>query len=87
MTTTRAFAIVAASSLLCSIIGGVMGTQLGRLAPGYYRALFEAGRRADFDPVQVGLGLGVTQGLVAGAMIGLGVAAILTWHSTRAAAR
>jgi len=44
---------------------------LGKFAPGYSRGVFANGNSPTLDPVQVGLGLGITQGLVGGAIIGL----------------
>lgn len=47
-----------------------MGFSLGHFSPGYYRAVFSSGDLPTFDPIQVGLGLGITQGFVGGVIIG-----------------
>ena len=70
MTVARGFAIVVASGIAFAVAGGVIGSTLGRSVPGYYRAIFQGGERPDFDPVQVGVGLGITQGLAAGLIVG-----------------
>jgi hypothetical protein len=69
MTVTRGFGIIIASAFGFAIAGGLIGSTLGQVAPGYYRAVF-AGREPSFDPVQVGVGLGITQGLIAGLIVG-----------------
>ena len=69
MTVTRGFTIIIASAFGFAIAGGVIGSTLGQVAPGYYCAVF-AGREPGFDPVQVGVGLGITQGLIAGLVVG-----------------
>jgi hypothetical protein len=69
-TATRALLTVAASALLFCFLGGIIGVCLGKFAPGYYRAVFTSGDLPTFDPVQVGLGLGITQGFVGGIIVG-----------------
>ncbi|HEX8202441.1 MAG TPA: hypothetical protein VF590_18330, partial [Isosphaeraceae bacterium] len=58
MTAARAFAIIIASGLGCSVAGPGLGYLLGRVAPAYYRGVFAGGPEPGFDLVQVGLGLG-----------------------------
>jgi hypothetical protein len=53
-----------------TILGGLVGFYLGKFAPEYYRAVFDVPDSGIFDAVQAGVGLGVSQGLVAGAVIG-----------------
>ncbi len=69
MTVTRGFTIIIASAFGFAIAGGLIGSTLGQVMPGYYRAVF-AGHGPEFDPVQVGVGLGITQGLIAGLIVG-----------------
>lgn len=47
-------------------VGGLFGAALGTFVPGYYRTVFAAGRLPDFHPIQLGIGLGVTQGFALG---------------------
>lgn len=53
-----------------TILGGLVGFYLGKFAPEYYRAVFDVPESAAFDAVEAGVGLGISQGLVAGAVIG-----------------
>ena len=69
MTVTRGFAIIIASAFGFAIAGGLIGSTLAQVMPDYYRATFAA-REPGFDPVQVGVGLGMTQGLIAGLCVG-----------------
>ncbi len=82
MTVTRGFAIVIASAFGFAIAGGLIGSTLGQVAPGYHRAVF-AGREPGFDPVQVGVGLGITQGLIAGLVVGSVVVLAVAWSGPR----
>lgn len=66
MTVSRGFAIVVAGGIAFATGGGVVGYALARLVPSYYRVVFRGGDRPDFDPVSVGVGLGGSQGFVAG---------------------
>ena len=67
----KAVFVVAASALLFCFIGSITGFSLGHFAPDYYRTVFAAEDLPDFNPVQVGIGLGVTQGLTTGVIVGL----------------
>ncbi|HEY0867652.1 MAG TPA: hypothetical protein VGE01_09740 [Fimbriimonas sp.] len=66
-------AAVVLGPLVGGAVGSLIGLLLGWLAPGYYRSVLVGGREPGFDPVQSGLGLGMTQGVMVGA--GLGVLA------------
>lgn len=67
----KAFAIVAAGAVLFAALGGAIGFAIGRFAPGYYRVWFPDAIGPDFAPVELGLGLGLTQGFVGGIAVGL----------------
>jgi hypothetical protein len=73
--------------LLCTALIGATGTGigygLGKLSPGYYRAVFRSGREPGFDPVSVGIGLGLTQGTTGGVVVGLLIVALLCWREVR----
>lgn len=62
---------VAASAALFCILGGLIGFVLGQFVPGYYRSVFVNGDAPTFHPVQVGLGLGVSQGFAGGMIAGV----------------
>src|SRR5436190_1968579 len=71
MNRARSLITVVVSSLVFSFLGGVAGFALGTFAPGYYRGVFASGSDPTFKPVEVGLGLGISQGLMGGALIGV----------------
>ena len=79
----RAVGIIVVSALVCGLVGAGIGGFLGRAAPGYYRTVFRASG-PEFDPVEVGLGLGLTQGLAAGLLVGcVLVLATALWNRRR----
>jgi len=83
MTISRAIGTVVACTLVFASIGVVAGLGIGLVAPGYYRAVFRRGDEPAFDPLEVGIGLGLTQGVTAGALIGIVLVAILAWQHRR----
>ena len=66
----------------CTVVGGVIGTTLGysigRFLPDAYRSLFEGGHDPNFAPVAVGIDLGLSQGLMLGALVGIAATLIVT---------
>lgn len=76
---------VAGSTLVGGCVGLFAGLALGTLAPGYYRSVFSRGDSPNFDPVSVGIGQGLTQGLGLGAVVGLGVVGLFYWYRSRLA--
>jgi hypothetical protein len=85
MDLVKAFFVVITSTILCTIIGGLLGWGVGTYAPGYYRAAFVRGRDPDFDPVHVGLGCGINAGVFTGVVLGIAIVAILSWYELRKA--
>src|SRR5262249_36996738 len=83
MTVVRGFAIIGVTASACGTIGALIGLLLGVFAPGYYRAVFRYGDSAEFNAVQVGIGLGLSQGLIAGLTIGCVVVLAVTWYRIR----
>ena len=83
MTVKRAFGIVAGSAAVCAAIGATLGLLLGTFAPGYYRTVFRYGDAPDFNPTQIGFGLGLTQGLIAGLAVGCVFVLAVAWYSSR----
>lgn len=79
MTVVRGFLITIASGVGFGIVGGLLGYALGKFAPDYYRIVFRIPRQLDLDPAHAGLGLGATQGLVAGLFIGLVIVLAVAW--------
>ena len=70
---------MAVTSFGFALIGGSVGFGLGHLVPGYYKTVF-GGDGVIVDPVQTGVGLGVTQGLFAGLLSG---AFLVVWYTVR----
>jgi hypothetical protein len=83
MTIARGFLIIALSAIAFAAGGGLLGYGLGVWAPGYYRGTWPGGRRPEFDPAEVGLGLGVSQGAVCGVLVGVAVVLAVAWYSSR----
>lgn len=71
MTVRSSILVIAATGLGFACLGGLIGVSLGIAAPGYYRAVFPRVDAANFSPVQIGLGLGITQGGVCGLALSL----------------
>ncbi len=80
----RAYLIICLSGLAGACAGGGAGYLLGVAVPGYYRGVFRAGGEAWFDPLQVGVGLGVSQGLLVGLAVGAVVVVAVAWYRSRA---
>lgn len=85
MTVARGFFIIGISAFVCALVGMLIGLTLGINAPGYYRTVFRGGNSPDFNPEQVGIGLGLTQGVIAGLVIGCVVVLAVSWHNSRRA--
>jgi hypothetical protein len=83
VTVLRAFLIIGLSALVGVVIGGSIGCSLGFLAPGFYRSFFPMAHAADFQPVEIGIGLGLTQGLGLGLLIGCVVVLAVAWSNAR----
>lgn len=79
----RSFLIIIGAALGFGAIGAALGLTLGRVAPAYYRGVFQGGDQPDFDPVQVGLGLGLSQGLICGVLAGIAVVLAAAWRAGR----
>ena len=76
----KAIATTLLCGLLGAIIGGRLGYGVGRFAPEYYHAVFDAGMVIQRDPSSIGMGLGILQGFPLGVGAGLVLVAILTWR-------
>lgn len=68
----RIFCFIILMTLSLTGLGWAIGSYLGHNMPGYYRVMFpDAAREPGFDAVQVGVGLGLTQGVIAGVVISM----------------
>jgi len=83
MTVVRGFIITVASGIAFALLGAGAGYLLGSVAPDYYRTVFRIPPDVSIDPAQAGLGLGVTQGLAGGLVIGLVIVLSVAWYNSR----
>ncbi len=75
--------------MFCAFGGGLLGVSAGLflaiLFPGYYAGVFELRSTGIAEVVPLGVGLGLTQGIGGGALVGLAIDAIGVWYTTRKA--
>lgn len=83
MTIAKGFFIILLSGFAFAIGGGAIGYTLAVLLPGYYRGVFSSGREPWFEPMEVGIGLGATQGLICGLVVGAAVVLAVGWYNLR----
>jgi hypothetical protein len=83
MTVARGFLIVILSGFTFALGGTLIGFTLAVTLPGYYRAVFSSGRESWFNPIELGVGLGATQGLICGLLVGAIVVLAVAWHNSR----
>jgi MFS family permease len=83
MSVTRGFVITVVSALVFAFFGGLAGAALGWAAPDYYRIVFAIQSEVSFNSVQLGVGLGITQGFGAGLITGLAIVLIVAWYNRR----
>jgi hypothetical protein len=82
----RALRLVAICGVLFATIGMGIGFGVGTFNPNYYQKLFNPDKmHQDFRPVDVGMGLGCTEGLVIGLFAGAFAAVGTAWHRKRRA--
>lgn len=85
MTPKTALVTVLLWGVIFACVGSAIGAAIGVVAPEYYRSIFRDGHSPEFDPLQVGIGLGATQGVASGAAISIVVLALLAWRDIRSA--
>lgn len=85
MTPRSALVILLGWPVLFGLTGGCVGSVLGIVAPDYYRTVLLHGRDRELNPVQAGLGLGVTQGCAVGLVVALLVVVLFAWRDLRRA--
>ena len=83
MTWRKGIAIVAGTTAALALLGLAIGAFIGNFAPGYYRAVFPRVDEARFDPVAIGVGLGLTEGTAAGLALGLITVVVIAWFKLR----
>ena len=83
MTIKTALLIVLLWGILFACVGSAIGAVIGTVAPGYYQSIFRDGHSSEFNPLQVGVGLGATQGVASGVAMSIVVLALLAWRDIR----
>jgi hypothetical protein len=81
MEAARALAIVLLLAAITALGGAGVGYVIGCYGPGYYRVTLRNGGDAHFDPVDVGIGLGGSQGAVVGVLAGVVLVVLYAWRS------
>lgn len=81
MTLVRAILTVAACTVGGGLLGSLAGLFIGLVAPDYYRLVYP--QSAGLNAIQVGIGLGLTQGMIGGAVVGIVVVAALALYFSR----
>ncbi len=83
MTVQRGFLITIISSLGFGVCGALVGYLLAVGAPDYYRTVFHVAPDVIFNPVHVGIGLGLTEGSMAGLLVGVVIVVTVAWYDSR----
>ncbi len=89
MTVTKAIVALVLFVVLGTVLGGGIGFLVGMFAPDYYELVFghfleelrEEGRQVSLP--RLGVGLGLVQGAIWGAVIGPLVVLLVTWYQVR----
>jgi hypothetical protein len=79
MSSLRAILMVVLSTAIFTLGFMAGGFFIGKIAPDYYSAMFHF-RDATIDPVQLGVGLGLTQGAYVGIVVGVLAVLLEAWY-------
>lgn len=80
----RAVFTIVGAMVLLAILGAGAGWLVGVLAPGYYEAMFSrVAGQPGFQPTQIGLGLGMSQGAGVGFLVGSVAVVSVAWYRSR----
>ena len=82
MTLFKALATVVGTAIGFGIAGTGIGAFLGRFTPAFFR-LFPFRDLENLNPLELGIGLGLVNGLIWGLLIGVAVVGIVSWRETR----
>ena len=83
MTLKRAIAVIVGFTAFGAGTGVGAGYFLAIVFPAYYQTVFARSDGSDVDPVSLGVGLGLTQGMALGAIIGFATVSVLCWYDLR----
>jgi hypothetical protein len=88
MLALRLLTAIFAATMLGGFVGAGVGAILGRWAPDFVRLIVgEARGRGDLDPAELGLGLGIVNGMLWGLLAGVVVVVVAAWRETSRARR
>ena len=85
MNVTKALATVVGTAIGFGAAGTAIGAILGKVAPSFFRQMLPLRDPANFNPLELGIGLGLTNGLGWGLVVGVLLVAIIAWKDTRLA--
>ncbi|MFO0985277.1 MAG: hypothetical protein U1E76_26695, partial [Planctomycetota bacterium] len=83
MNVVKALATVVGTAVGFGVVGIGIGAFLGKVTPSFLREMLPMRDPAAFDPLEMGIGLGLTNGLIWGLVVGILLVAILAWRETR----
>jgi len=83
MTIAKGFLITTLSAIAFGLVGSLIGYAMGVYAPDYYRVVFRLPEVMELNPIQLGVGLGLTQGLGTGIVVGLVIVVVVAWYNSR----
>ena len=85
MNVFKALATVVGTAVGFGIAGTGIGAFLGNFTPAFFRNVLPFRDPETFDPMELGVGLGLVNGLIWGMVIGILIVAILSWKEVRLA--
>jgi hypothetical protein len=85
VTLTRAIVGVLVCMVIGAVIGGSVGFVIGFFTPQALELQFRLGNK--FNPVEIGVGIGIPQGLMLGAAVGVALVGILSWREVKMRSR
>lgn len=83
VTLSQALLFVLAMTGGGALLGVALGALLGVFLPEYYRSVFDGGEKPGFNPLAVGIGLGLTQGAGFGAVVGSVLIGVFCWYKVK----
>ncbi len=83
MNVLKALVTVIGTAISFGAAGATIGVFLGKVAPGFYRQTIAIRDQASFNAVELGLGFGLTNGLIWGMVIGMLIVAVFAWKERR----
>jgi hypothetical protein len=83
MSVQKAFLIIIGSATAFTLVGTAVGLFLASVTPSFLRAVVGSGVSPPVDPLEIGIGLGLTVGGLAGIGVGAVVVLSVAWCASR----